>query len=298
MCALLAWSAPVSAFDRADPLAVDASTERSPAAGVSPCAPGAIHAGPLSLADVIGQALCNNPQTRIAWTNARTAAAQLGIALAAYWPALTATGELARARSGAQPPAGGDFMQRNAIVAIDYLLYDFGARDAARDNARELLLAASAAQSAQVQAVFLATVQAYYQWFAARAAAAAALSSERSSLESLNAARARYQVGAATPADRLQAETAYEQAVLSRIGADGNAAAAAGVLANAMGLDAQRPLEVEAPLAVPPPADFENRIDDLVAQARADRPDLAAAESQVRAAAAEVDAARAAGLPV
>jgi TolC family type I secretion outer membrane protein len=297
MCALLAWSAPVRAFDRADPFAVDTSTARSPAAGVVPCVPDALRAGPLSLADVIGQALCNNPQTRIAWINARAAAAQLGIALGGYWPAATLTGDLARVRSGAQAPAGGDFTQRDATVVLDYLLYDFGARDAARDNAHELLLAANATQSAQVQLVFLAALQAYYQWFATRAAADAALSSEHSSLESFNAARARYQLGAATPADRLQAETAYEQAVLNRIAADGNAAAAAGVLANAMGFDAQRPLEVEAPQATPPPADFESRIDDLVAQARANRPDLAAAESQVRAAAAGVDAARAAGLP-
>ena len=45
----------------------------------------------LALADVVERALCNNPQTREAWANARVQAAQVGIARSAYLPSLSVT---------------------------------------------------------------------------------------------------------------------------------------------------------------------------------------------------------------
>ncbi len=68
----------------------------------------------------------------------------------------------------------------------------------------------------------------------------AALESERAARESFAAAEARYKAGSATPADKLQAQTAYSQATLNRITADGNLRNAQGTLANMIGLDANR----------------------------------------------------------
>jgi hypothetical protein len=76
--------------------------------------------------------------------------------------------------------------------------------------------------------------------------------SEKAALESLNAAEARYRVGAATPADRLQARTAHAQAVLNRIGAEGAVKTAQGTLANVLGVDPTRPLAL-APLPAAAP---------------------------------------------
>jgi outer membrane protein TolC len=121
--------------------------------------------------------------------------------------------------------------------------------------------------------------------------------SEKTALESLNAAEARLRVGTATPADRLQARTAHAQAVLNRISAEGAVKTTQGTLANVIGADPTRPL-VLAPLPpAAPGAGFEADVARLIEEARTRRPDLAAAEAQFRAAQANIDAAKAAHLP-
>ena len=114
---------------------------------------------------------------------------------------------------------------------------------------------------------------------------------------SLDAAAARYNAGSSTPADRLQAQTALSQASLNRIRAEGDAASAQGTLANVMGFEATQSY-VLAPVseATPDPV-AEEGIGELIENARRRRPDLQAAEAQIKAAEAQVIAARAAGLP-
>src|SRR5574340_211170 len=100
------------------------------------------------------------------------------------------------------------------------------------EAAGQLLAAAGATQDSTVQTLFLAAVQAYYQEQAAIAALDAALESERAARASFAAAEARYAAGSATPADKLQARTAYSPATLNRITAEGNLKNAQGALAD------------------------------------------------------------------
>src|SRR5690606_8531192 len=119
---------------------------------------------PLNLADVANSALCNNPQTREAWASARQQAAQLGVARSAYLPSInnTLSGNLSAASPESSSRNNPYSNLSNSIVA-SYLLYDFGNRDANLENARQLLLAASASQSSVIQNVLLSVIQAYYQ---------------------------------------------------------------------------------------------------------------------------------------
>ena len=250
---------------------------------------------PLTLTEVVDQALCNNPQTRLAWANARAQAAQVGIAESAYLPTLSATA--GRSRNTGNTGTTVTYNQTTGALSASYLLYDFGGREATLENARQLMAALAATQDATLQAVFLAAVQAYYQWFAAEAAVVAARESEHASAESLKAAEARYRIGTGTPADKLQAQTAASQATLTRIQAEGNARTALGVLANAMGRDAHDAPDVAPPADAAPAPVFERKLAELIAAAKSSRPDLAAAEAQVKAARAGVDAARATGMP-
>lgn len=252
---------------------------------------------PLSLVQVVDRALCANPQTREAWANARYQAAQLGVAQAAWLPNVSAT--LASNRVHADGGVGiqGTYNQSSLALSASWLLYDFGARDASVEAARQLLLAANASQDATLHTVFLAAVQAWSQWFAAQGAVAAARESEKASQESLRASERRYEVGTATPADRLQARTAWSQAVLARIKAEGDERTARGVLMNVLGLPADAMLPVAQPEEIQPVASFEADLKQLIQSALAARPDLAAAEAQVKVAQAGVAQAKAAGLP-
>ncbi len=284
--------------EQADPFSTGKLVAASPAGSMlrpvlpAPCGDEAA-AGPLTLAGVVERALCNNPQTREAWANARAQAAQVGVSESAYLPSVSLSGGDSRNRaSGVE-----NHNQLSATASLSYVLYDFGARAASLESAQQILAAANATQDAAIQSVFLAAVQAYYQLFAAQAAVDSAREAEKSAQESVAAAGARYKVGAATPADSLQAQTALSQAVLNRIRAEGELANAQGALANSMGLDANRLPALAPPAASAPDARFEQGIEQLIAEARRLRPDLSAAAAQVKAARAGEDAARAAGMP-
>lgn len=258
-----------------------------------------VNNGALTLADVAEAALCNNPQTREAFANARVQAAQVGVAKSAYLPSVNdnVSSNLSWASpqdSSRNNPAGNI---SNNIVA-SYLLYDFGNRDANLENARQLLQAASATQSSVVQNVLLNATQAYYQVQAGIAALDASLESERASEESYRAAEARYKAGVSTPADKLQAQTLFAQNTLSRITAEGSLKNAYGTLANIMGLAANQTLKL-APRASTQTLNnnIEQDIGALIEQAGKRRPDLVASEAQLKAAQANIDASRAASKP-
>ncbi|HNQ55991.1 MAG: TolC family protein [Rhodocyclaceae bacterium] len=261
----------------------------------APCQPADL-GKPLDLAEVVDLALCNNPQTRLGWANARYQAALAGVAQSAFLPTLSADASVTRIRNEAA--RGGDpYTLRSAGIGLAYVLFDFGLRSANLESARQLFAAAASTRDATVQSVFLSAMQAYFQKQASAAALEAARQSEKAALESLNAAEARYRVGSATPADRLQARTAHSQATLSRIGAEGAAKTAQGMLANVLGTDPTRELELLPMPPAAPGAGFEADVARLIEEARQRRPDLAAAEAQFRAAQAGIDAARAGHLP-
>jgi outer membrane protein len=251
---------------------------------------------PLGLVEVVDLALCNNPQTREVWANARAQAAQVGVAQAAYLPSLSGSVSANRAwtdTAGRNSP----YDLKGAGLTLSYLLYDFGGREATLENARQLMTAAAATQDSTVQSVFLAAVQSFYLVQATAAALDSVKESERASRESFNAADARYRAGAATPADKLQAQTAWSQTTLNRITAEGALKNAQGALANVIGMDAHRSLSLAPAAEVTPGDAFERDVNALVEEARLRRPDLLAAEAQVRAAAANLDAVRAEGRP-
>lgn len=252
----------------------------------SPCGMAALPDA-IALVDALDRALCANPQTRQTWSAARAAAADMGVARGAYLPSVTGTVGVQRsnARNTITP---GNRDQATGTLSFNYLLLDAGGREAALDQARDALLAADWTHDATLQAVLQSTTDAYFGLFAAEEAVAAAITATRASQQSLDAARGRQSAGAATRADVLQAQTALSQARLTQTQAEGDAAAARGVLANRLGLPASRPLRIA------PPADVEARrlaeaaVDRLIDAALVRRPDILAADAQVRSAEAAV----------
>jgi outer membrane protein len=253
---------------------------------------------PLTLADVVDLALCNNPQTRSLWANSRAQAAQVGVSSAAYLPTLTALASVSdnQSKSGSQPQVNS--LSQTASLSVNYLLYDFGGRSATLENAKQLLIAANATRDATLQSSFLAAVQAYYALLSARASVQFYQADELSAKESLAAALARYQAGVATPVDRLQAQTTLSQAILNRIKGEGDATNAQGALANIMGFDASQQYTLQKIEAETPDPVIEQDIGKLITDARKKRPDLAAAESQIKAAEAQLRATKATGMPI
>ena len=247
----------------------------------------------LGLSDVIMAALCNNPQTKIAWQTSLYQASLVGVSQSAYLPTLSTTGSVLQSENSETKNGH----QENIGVTLSYLLYDFGKRDATYDNARALLDAALFSENDTIQAVFLSTIQAYYTLFGSNASLTASLEAERSALESLNAAKTRYTVGTATPADTLQAQTAYSQAMLNRIQAEGSVKTAQGELASVLGLMPDTILSLQTPQLGMPSDAFEQNIRSLMDEAQRLRPDLMAAQAKIKAYEAQVKAAKADNMP-
>ena len=247
---------------------------------------------PLSLVDVTEAALCHNPQTKEVYASAKAQAAQVGLARSLFFPSVTDTVSTSENKTRSTNYSN----VTNKIVA-SYLLYDFGSRDATLENANQLLKAASATQNATVQNVLLSAVNAFYQVHANKAILHASIETEHLYQESFKSAEAKYIAGVATPADKLQAQTSYANATLTKITNEGILKIAHGNLANIMGVPASMPLEIADAKLDTIPEMIDQDIEALIEQARLQRPDLVASEAQLRASLAKIEIAKADSKP-
>jgi outer membrane protein TolC len=262
---------------------------------IDPCQP-KVYNRPLSLIEVAEAALCHNPNTREVYANAKVQAAEVGVARSLFFPSLTDT--VAVTESQLQTPNRQNSFRntQNQIVA-SYLLYDFGGRDANLENANQLLKAASATQDAIVQRVLLNAVNAFYQVHANKAVLRTSIETERLFEESFKAAEAKYIAGIATPADKLQANTSYANATLTRLTNEGLLKIAYGNLAAIMGVSPGTPIEIIDHEIDVMPEFIDQDIQALIEQAITQRPDLIATESELKASLAKIESAKAEAKP-
>ena len=122
------------------------------------------------------------------------------------------------------------------------MLYDFGDRSAALANAKELLAAALADHEASLQDIFSTVSKDYYTAQAAQGVLETARENEKAALETVTATTKRVDNGVAPLSDELQAQTAYEQAILNRTKAEGDFNSALGTLASDIGLRLDEPI--------------------------------------------------------
>jgi outer membrane protein len=247
---------------------------------------------PLTLVEVTEAALCHNPQTREVYANAKVQSAQVGVARSLFFPSVTDTLSVTENKNRTTNYSNAT----NRIVA-SYLLYDFGSREANFENANQLLRAASASQNATVQTVLLTAVNAFYQVHANRAILNASIETERLSQESFKAAEAKYIAGVATPADKLQAQTSFANATLTKLRNEGTLKVAYGNLANVMGAPANINFQIADSKLDDIPELVDQDIDALIEQARLQRPDLMASEAQLKASLAKIEAVKADAKP-
>ena len=135
-----------------------------------------------SLVELIDIAQRRNPSTRVAWEQARQAAINVGIARAAYLPALTAS-----AVAGLEhfvTPFPSNLVPQGFIIfnaqeflpqlTVNYLLLDFGGRAAAVEAASQISIAGNVAFTAAHQLLIFNVARAYFTLDGADAAVRAA----------------------------------------------------------------------------------------------------------------------------
>jgi outer membrane protein len=269
----------------------------------APCVSRALST-PLPLFEAIEHTLCDSARTRAAWQSVKAAAASVGVNQAAYLPTLDGSANYSAERYSTaareSPQLQNSYSQPvySASLSMTWLLYDFGGRRAALRGSRELLVAARATQDATLQAALLNTAKDYYHAQAAAAQIQAARRIEADTRLVLDAAGARYTTGVAPITDQLQATTAHAQALYQQTLADGAFLLARGALAVDMNLSPETPLVLpDLEQGTLPDLGFVHAVHDLVDEATRTHPTILAAKAQWEAALADVDAAKAAGLP-
>jgi outer membrane protein len=240
----------------------------------------------VTLAEIVDIALANSPQTQASYHQARASAADLRSARGAYFPEVDANVTYSYSR---RPTIGATtFLTITSIepsVTLTYLLLDFGGRSATVEEARQSLMSADWLHNAAINDLALSVEQAYFQYLTVKAELEAARKTFDQATAGLEAATVRHDAGVGTIADVLQARTALAQAQLIVDSLSGQIKTTRGVLATAMGLSADLPLEAghlpaEIPLDRARPA-----INALIADGRLNRPDLASARARAKKAA-------------
>jgi len=257
----------------------------------------------LTLEEMIERVLCHDPQTRQAWASAKAQAALVGVKQSAYLPRLNGSSSVTSGRNDTAYEQRGEYSrhghqrQLDNRLTLSWVLFDFGRRESALRNARQLLVAANANQDSQLQDAFVLAAQLYYDTLAAQRSQIAATQVATLAAENLKAASAKYEAGAAALSDRLQAQTAYSQASLNEVRGKGALRSAKGLIAMRMGLPPQTPLELAGNLNRRPDTHFVKTIDELIEQAHQDHPSLIAAKAKLDAAKAAIDESKASGRP-
>jgi outer membrane protein len=260
--------------------------------------------GSLTLEVAVESALCNNPETRSAWIAVQERAAAVGASKSAYLPTLSASGQyvhddaITRVRDHPELSTNYSSVVNSEGLSLGWLLYDFGGRKAKLKSAEALLSAAQASESAALQDTFADTAKFYY---AARAANEQVLADQAittDAQDSLRAAKERVSRGIAPITEQFQAQTSWEQALLAQTRDHGQALAAIGALANAMGLSPDTPLVLsDVEEGAVPDSEFKHAVSQLIDEAIKTHPAIVSARKQLEAARAGVTAAKADGRP-
>jgi outer membrane protein TolC len=253
----------------------------------------------LSLPELTEFALRNNPRTRQAWFAARAAAAGVAIERAGDLPEIAANLGLTRVRpvsatSGAVSPW---LTRYGPAISLTYVLFDFGVGDRRVESAEYRLLAANLAQNRVLQEIVFQVEQAYYRLIGFDALVQVNAQTLKNVQTALEAAQRRRESGLATVADVYRTETQLAQAQLNLTRSRGELEKSRGQLATVVGLPVGSAIAVQAMTELPQVKEVALTLGKLLEQAKSARPDLVAAEAQVRAARASAEAAARSGYP-
>src|SRR5258707_6544132 len=251
------------------------------------------------LAALVDLAERENPKTREAWEAAREAAAAIGLAESAYLPQLSL-----QAIGGFQHtplpmprnlvPAGyfvSDTREIIPALALKWLLFDFGRRDAQLQAARADSFVANVAFTGAHQKLIFDVSQAYFSLGAARGKLHAAQKALSTALTTEDAAIAKQNNGLATVVAVAQAKRQTAQARYTLAAAEGAERTAHANLIAALGVPAATQIEVMDSTELPLPPAPADSVSKAVDQALAHRPDVIAALGKVDAAEAALKAA-------
>jgi outer membrane protein len=253
-----------------------------------------------SLAELIDLAQRHNPETRVAWEQAKARAASLGVARSALFPTVAA---IALASTIRQATLIGEYFHRQTLgvfeptLHVEYLVLDFGGRGGAIDLAKASLLVSDLAFNDTHRKVIFQVASGYYRLLNAEGQREAAEVSLKNAQTVEEDAQNRLNNGLATKPDVLEATAARTQSDFDLQAAVGAEDIARGNLATAMGLPPETAFLVQGINELATPTAMADSVNQDIDRAFAQRPELLAQVARVRAANASIRQARSTYFP-
>jgi len=267
-----------------------------------------------NLAELIDIAERSNPDTRVAWQRARQAAAGVGLSESAYYPFLAASAAAGYDRAfipfptlmanpkhpslnNVQITGGGSLVTEAQVyrgeLTAKWLLLDFGERSATVAAAKEQLMMANVGFNATHQKIVFQVTDRFYQFGTARQKVLVAQSALDAARTVEEAVQARVDNGLATKPELLQAQQQSAQTAFDVEAATGVESDARVALVESIGVLPTIPLHV-ADLSQSSTSEQANgSVDELIARALSQRPDLVAKLANVYAKQDEIKKVRA-----
>ena len=233
----------------------------------------------------------HNPETRVAWEEAKSKADELGIARSSLYPTLSA---VVLGVSLRQATLIGEYFHRQTegifepVLNVEYLVFDVGGRSGAIDVAKANLLASDFAFNDTHRRIIYQVAEAYYRLLNAQGQRQAAESSLENARAVEQDATARLENGLATKPDELEATAARAQADFDLQAAIGAIDIARGDLATALGVDPGTAFTVEGIDQLKLPSSIADSVDQEIVRAFSQRPDLLQQLANLRAANASI----------
>jgi outer membrane protein TolC len=258
-----------------------------------------------SLPELVDIAELVNPETRVAWQQARKAAIGVGLYQSSYYPQITFVGAIGRNELLVNTPSQIDILARADVRAnlaaplldLKWLLFDFGAREASVDLSKQKLAAANQLFNFKHQQIILRVTKAYYALNTANGKVRVARSAVESSKSVEGAATLRLNTGLGTQIDLLLSRQQAAQAVFELEQAIASENLAHADLADSMGIRPTIELQVRDISREALPRRLMSAMDAYIDRALIQRADLVAKVASLRGAEAEVRKARAELLP-
>lgn len=256
-----------------------------------------------TLVELIDLAQRTNPTTRIAWLHAEQAATSAGMTKSAYLPFISAVAVAGYQKSHRKSDftvLDHDFevSSRSSVrgiipaLTLEWLLFDFGKRDAIKKAAEELAVASRFALSAAHQGVIFNVTQNYFQYVNALRQLEISQENLSNADYILEAAQANYQTGLGTSIEVAQAKQLRAQAHLAIVKNEGEVNSSRQMLLSAIGLAPNQELKIDIQeYSLPSAQDLPD--DEALQAAVQQRPDVQATQSTYQAAQAGIDSARA-----
>jgi outer membrane protein len=253
------------------------------------------------LAELIDLAQRVNPETHEAWEQARQAALAVGLVESSYAPQVSIEAIVGFQRTPGPIPKTviprGYFIANTAeaipVVALKWLLFDFGRREGQEHAARANSFSANVAFTGAHQRLVFVVSRGYFSLGAARGRLSAAKQALKNAETVQDAAQSRREHGMTTVVVVAQAQRQTAQARLNLTKANGDERTAYANLIAAIGVPADTKIDIADSSEQTLPGEPPENLSAVIKDALASRPDVIAALGKIEAAEATVRSRRA-----